>query len=35
MSADLGKLIEGCRHAESLGQRFRIQPGDGRRVIAD
>jgi hypothetical protein len=29
--ADLGKLIEGCRHAESLGQRFRIQPGGGRR----
>jgi len=22
--ADLGKLIEGCRHAERLGQRFRI-----------
>jgi hypothetical protein len=29
--ADLGKLIEGCRHAERLGQRFRTQPGDGRR----
>jgi hypothetical protein len=29
--ADLGKLIEGCRHAERLGQWFRTRPGDGRR----
>ena len=29
--ADLGKLIEGWRHAERLGQRFRMQPRDGRR----
>jgi hypothetical protein len=35
--SDLGKPIEGCRHAERLGQRFRIQPGGRRRspVLAD
>ena len=36
--ADLGQLIEGCRHAERLGQRYRTQPGDGRldpRVLTD
>lgn len=26
--ADLGKLIERCRHAERLGQSLRTQPGD-------
>ena len=30
--ADLGKLIERCRHAERLGPRFRTQPGPPSRV---